>query len=462
MNIIPGVVTFATLALMIAVLIPILSTTEESISIAHNTSVEETESYDLIPNHETVLVSGFTLNKSNAGAISSGTSGEKHVISAEWTTRVRQDGVIESARIFTGSNIGHADITGIYIEVWRFDGSAYDLVGKSENILSKISSSPLTRINFDLDTPISGVQEGDLVGLDIRSASDVTDVITVANGTFTPASQYHIDGIPSTVDFDWESQTTSGQYILVHTYMDIAPSIVFFGDSITAGHPFSYSYLEPVTTFTLGTPASNIISDSLGVTYQNMGIGNTETGQGLSRINRDVVDLHPRLVVLNYGTNDAGGGIPLATFESDYDDILTTLMANDIEVLCMMITPTDRDILGVLDPRDQARIDINESIQDMCGGYGMTIVSLENVLGDGGLPNALRPDYDPGDRLHPNEAGHVQMANEILEVFESSSSGWVALYAETSAHTQSSTGLVVLVVFVFAAIIIIGALKIFF
>jgi lysophospholipase L1-like esterase len=46
------------------------------------------------------------------------------------------------------------------------------------------------------------------------------------------------------------------------------------------------------------------------------------------------------------------------------------------------------------------------------------VVDFDAATRDAGNPKQLRPEYDPGDRLHPNDAGYKAMADAVdLTIF---------------------------------------------
>ena len=75
------------------------------------------------------------------------------------------------------------------------------------------------------------------------------------------------------------------------------PPVVFLGDSITSGHRLSADMAFP-----------HRLGRVLGVPVINAGISGDTTEGGVTRLERDVLAHHPRLVVVELGVNDAFGG----------------------------------------------------------------------------------------------------------------------------------------------------------
>ena len=91
--------------------------------------------------------------------------------------------------------------------------------------------------------------------------------------------------------------------------------VVFFGDSITD--------LWRLEDYFPGKP------------YLNRGIGGQTTPQMLVRFRQDVIDLHPKVVVILAGTNDIAGNtgpMRLEDIESDYASLAELARANQLRL----------------------------------------------------------------------------------------------------------------------------------
>jgi len=99
---------------------------------------------------------------------------------------------------------------------------------------------------------------------------------------------------------------------------DHRPKLVCFGDSLTAGYG-----TEP------GESYPDVLQrnlDQAGYKYRvvNEGISGNTTKDGLSRIGR-VVDMHPAIVVVEFGGNDGLRGLPIADTRANLDAIIHRL-----------------------------------------------------------------------------------------------------------------------------------------
>jgi lysophospholipase L1-like esterase len=170
--------------------------------------------------------------------------------------------------------------------------------------------------------------------------------------------------------------------------------VVFFGDSITD--------IWKLQDYFPGKP------------YINRGIGGQTTSQMLVRFRQDVIDLHPKVVVILAGTNDIAGN----TGPISNDDISANLAsmaelarAHNIHVVFSSIlpvhnyTPKSQDFFA---QRPMARIKaLNEWLKGYCAGAHLVYLDYFSALvDDKGL---LKRDL-ADDGLHPNKAGFTIMA----------------------------------------------------
>jgi len=109
------------------------------------------------------------------------------------------------------------------------------------------------------------------------------------------------------------------------------PRIVCFGDSITAGYG-----LEP------GNAYSNFLQKKLdveGYRYKvvNQGTSGATTKDAVASL-PVIVQLHPEVVIVEFGGNDGLRGLPPDQTRRNLDQVLTTLEAAHIKVLLAGIT----------------------------------------------------------------------------------------------------------------------------
>ena len=170
--------------------------------------------------------------------------------------------------------------------------------------------------------------------------------------------------------------------------------VVFFGDSITDIWKLEDSFP--------------------GKPYLNRGIGGQTTPQMLVRFRQDVIDLHPKVVVILAGTNDIAGNtgpMRLEDIEADYTSMAELARANHIAAVFSSIlpvhnyTPKSQDFFAQRSP--QKILGLNRWLQDYCAAHGLVYLDyFAAMVDDKGL---LKRDLAE-DGLHPNAAGFKIMA----------------------------------------------------
>jgi len=109
------------------------------------------------------------------------------------------------------------------------------------------------------------------------------------------------------------------------------PTIVCFGDSITAGRgaPAGHSYPDYLQQ----------ILDSRAYHYRvlNMGISGDTTKDAVARL-PNVLAAHPALVVVELGGNDMLRGLPITATRANLDRVISTLQRAHIKVALAGIT----------------------------------------------------------------------------------------------------------------------------
>lgn len=170
--------------------------------------------------------------------------------------------------------------------------------------------------------------------------------------------------------------------------------VVFFGDSITDIWKLEDSFP--------------------GKPYVNRGIGGQTTPQMLARFRQDVIDLHPRVVVILAGTNDIAGNTgPMRNedIEANYASFSELARANGIRVVYSSVLPvhnyTDKS-KDFFAQRPQKRIlELNTWLKDYCAKNKIVYLDyFSAVVDDKGM---LQKDLAE-DGLHPNAAGYKIMA----------------------------------------------------
>ena len=161
--------------------------------------------------------------------------------------------------------------------------------------------------------------------------------------------------------------------------------MVFLGDSITHGHRLPADVAFP-----------HRVGQALGIPVVNAGISGDTTEGGLTRLDRDVLARHPRLVVVELGVNDVLGRWPGERTVANLRAITQRIRGQGAAVILLHISLPS--VLG-----DGYRRDFREIART----EGATLV--EDFLA-GVVPGHTY------DGLHPDEQGQAILAERLLPV----------------------------------------------
>jgi lysophospholipase L1-like esterase len=170
--------------------------------------------------------------------------------------------------------------------------------------------------------------------------------------------------------------------------------VVFLGDSIT-------DYWKLADYFP-------------GKPYINRGIDGQTTPQMLVRFRQDVIDLHPKVLVVLAGTNDIAGvtGPPRSeNIQANLASMAELARVHHIRVVFASLLPANNYTQEAkenfaLRPRGKI-LAMNEWLRDYCAKNGLVYLDyFSAVIDQQGL---LRRDLSD-DGLHPNAAGYKIMA----------------------------------------------------
>ncbi|MEK7458091.1 MAG: GDSL-type esterase/lipase family protein, partial [Patescibacteria group bacterium] len=362
--------------------------------------------------------SPYLLNAtSGAGSVSGSATGRDFLFNNS-QDRIRQNGTITRIRLYIAGSL--ASTTNVTLRIWRFNGSTYDQVGTSGNILSSLTGGQFNTVTL---SPGISVMEGDYVGIQITSTAGTQLVLS---GSGDGHGWKYTDGMVGN-NFNWDGSAAAnnGSTVAIETYMT-SPQMIFIGDSIMAGHTAHYSFAEATATTynSQSTTIGGYVSSTLGYTYQNMGIGSETTTNIVARFTTDVVNLSPKIVVIEGGVNDiAGGAITKATFLSNWTTMLNSCQSNNITCIITLILPWTNGTNGQMITRD----DWNSALRKLANSYSnAVVVDADPYVGQyratGPVGNLwdIKTAYN-ADNVHFNSAGHQQIAKAIVDQFKQSS-----------------------------------------
>lgn len=193
--------------------------------------------------------------------------------------------------------------------------------------------------------------------------------------------------------------------------------IVFFGDSITeAGRNLQDKH-------DLGNGYVKIAAGKLRPLYPEMsfeilncGVGGDQTAELLARVQKDVVEEHPDVVVLEVGINDVWRRFTSEEFitpeesEANYRSLVETILKTGAKLL--LIEPF------VLNVSDKQRFHpyltkLNESIRSIAQEKGLTLIPLDEIFK--GVTQDIDPKNFAADGVHPTHRGCRYIADLVIK-----------------------------------------------
>jgi lysophospholipase L1-like esterase len=323
-------------------------------------------------------------------------------------------------------------------------GAAHVARRGAESAIVPESDRPLTFAGKASITMMPGVVVvSDPIDLDVQPVTDLAVSLYLPSDTGSPTT--HATGLRPTYvstegDFSGRAQFplagTTQQYYWLSS-VEVAGSaetsaIVAFGDSITDGARSTPDTNNAWPALLAARLRANKATANIGVV--NEGIGGNRlltdaTGlagvSALARLDRDVLS-HPGvkwLMVLE-GINDIGSlaaatppphPVTSETLIWALQQIIDRAHAHGIKVVGCTLTPYQ----GAGYSRENGE-EIRDAVNRWIRSSGAfdAVVDFEAATRDPNNPKQLRPEFDPGDHLHPNDAGYKAMADAIdLAIF---------------------------------------------
>ena len=197
-------------------------------------------------------------------------------------------------------------------------------------------------------------------------------------------------------DNDWAGFK---RYYQANSEVNAKPLAVLMGDSITDGW-----YSQDPDFFT----QNNLLG---------RGIGGQVTSHMVVRFRRDVVDHHPKYVVILAGINDIARNNGYISLEDTFGNIVSMCeiaKANKIKpVLCTLVPSAYIRWRPALKDTKEQVAKLNSMIKEYAKAHHYKVVDYATVLADAN--GETRKDLS-GDSVHPNLAGYKLMEEALMKV----------------------------------------------
>ncbi|MFD2614814.1 SGNH/GDSL hydrolase family protein [Paenibacillus gansuensis] len=177
-----------------------------------------------------------------------------------------------------------------------------------------------------------------------------------------------------------------------------------------------HSYAEGCCLQERGTKSfAALVGDLLGMESVNAGIGRTDVNagganSGLSRVQKDVIDLKPDYVLAVYGINVLGSinkkELTHDKYEADYRSFITQITdaLPDTRVFAS-------GLIAARGMKDKTLAPISRDIERACASNSnCTYIDLAGKWNEGNFDK-----YLSADGMHPSEEGHVFLAEEYAK-----------------------------------------------
>lgn len=150
------------------------------------------------------------------------------------------------------------------------------------------------------------------------------------------------------------------------------------------------------------------------VTVVNAGIGATDSYLGVHRVQEDVLDYQPDVVLIEYSVNDAGTN----TYKTTYDNLVYKVASMEDAPAVLLL------FMG------QTNLSSAQSVHQLIGfQYGIPMISYLNLLSDFFEAGRFTEKELSGDVTHPSALGHAIVGEMLWKYLNN-------IYAELDSYGE--------------------------
>lgn len=148
-----------------------------------------------------------------------------------------------------------------------------------------------------------------------------------------------------------------------------------------------------------------------GIEAVNRGLGGQLVPQTLLRFRRDVLDLQPKVVLIEGAAINAIYEVPLQTVLDSYESMADLARLYDIEPILATIVPVGSSV-EAKEPGTNSRVRrLNDGIRDLAKRRGVRLVDYYSAVADA---DGLLPESGTADGLHWNSTTYETVAEVLL------------------------------------------------
>ncbi len=191
-----------------------------------------------------------------------------------------------------------------------------------------------------------------------------------------------------------------------YEYVGHAPTLLVYGSSLSTpgnGGPID-TYGEPAAWSQRWAELSGGIALNSAVST-----GTIDHYVALNPLTQRFSDIAPDAIVLWTASNSLGRGDPYDQVHADTQATIDRLRLRYPNAVIVLATEPGRNDFVIPDEYYQNRMRYNEWIRSIPEGAD-GFVDLDELLSDPGDNHFLSNEYDSGDLVHLNEAGHIAVA----------------------------------------------------
>jgi lysophospholipase L1-like esterase len=184
-------------------------------------------------------------------------------------------------------------------------------------------------------------------------------------------------------------------------------TIVFFGDSITAGQGEEDNYVMLFRKYLKNTSAFD------RTLIINAGVPGDTAAGGLNRLEANVINNKPDLVFVAFGGNDLLQKVPVSDFETRLRTMVQKIKDQNHADIVLMTTP-----MFAVPLSEKAVKPYNKAIRKVAEETHVCFLDIHKRWAKEAGWFGSSEDFMQSDRIHPNARGHRLIFEEICKSLE--------------------------------------------